>query len=111
MTDTGKTVEGYQIYSYEVPLNAGYDRIIFNGSENESFKQTIDLTLSESKPFFYYRYDNAGDGRNADNGKDILISTTGVKTIYFTNRFTWHQVNFYVWDKAQGTENSAFPGK
>lgn len=112
MTNTGKTVEGYQIYSYEVPLNQGYDQVIFSGYENGNFKQTIDLPLSENKPFFYYRYDNAYDGRNVSDGKDILISTTGVKTVYFTNpnRFKWGWVGFYAWGD-QGTENSAFPGK
>lgn len=111
MTNTGKTVEGYQIYSYEVPLNQGYDQIIFSGNINGGSKQTVDLPLSESKPFFYYRYDNAYDGRNVDkDGKDILISTTGVKTVYFTNRFNWGWVGFYAWGD-QGTESSAFPGK
>lgn len=100
MTNTGKTVEGYQIYSYEVPLNGGYNRIIF--SIGNSTNQTDNLTLDDSKPFYYYKYDDA---------RSDIANTTGVKTIYFTNRFTWHQVNFYVWDKAQGTENSAFPGK
>lgn len=100
MTDTGKTAEGYKIYSYEVPLNGGYNRVIFNPGGDTG--KTTDLVLNENKPFYYYKYDDA---------RSDVVSTTGVKTVYFKSRFNWGWVGFYAWDSSQGTQNQAFPGK
>lgn len=101
MTDTGKTAEGYKIYSCEVPLDGGYDRIIFNPGGDSG--KTSDLILTENRPFYYYKY---GFGVNGD-----VVSTTGLKTVYFTDNRNWGRVSFYAWNDAQGTKNLDWPGK
>lgn len=96
MKDTGKTSEGFKIYSYEVPLGMGYDRIIFNnGSE-----QTNDLTLSESTPAFYY---------TNTNDRGTLAAATEFRSVYFTDNRGWGIPNIYLWKGS--VKNSSWPGR
>lgn len=97
MTNTGKMSEGFQLYSYKIPYDAGYDRIIFN---NGSGDQTDDLVLNAQTPAYYY---------SNTSGRGSFATTTEFRSVYFTDNKGFGSVNVYLWKGS--VENNTWPGR
>ena len=104
MTDTGKTVDGYQVLSYTLDL-AEADHILFNTPICGD--KTIDLTIDPAKPYYYQ-----GEWHESLTFDE---APTGETTLYYVNKMgitdtEWENAFAYAYDNATGTPIVPWPG-
>ncbi|MED9996508.1 MAG: starch-binding protein, partial [Paludibacteraceae bacterium] len=104
MTDTGKTVDGYQVLSYTVDL-AEADYILFNNTICGD--KTADLAIDPAKPYYYQ-----GEWHESLTFDE---APTGETTLYYVNKMgitdtEWDYAFAYAYDNATGTPIVEWPG-
>ena len=104
MTDTGKTVDGYQVLSYTLDL-AEADHILFNTPICGD--KTADLTIDPAKPYYYQ-----GEWHESLTFDE---APTGETTLYYVNKMgitdtEWENAFAYAYDNATGTPIVPWPG-
>ena len=104
MTDTGKTVDGYQVLSYTVDL-AEADYILFNNPNCGD--KTADLAIDPAKPYYYQ-----GEWHESLTFDEAPTAET---TLYYVNKMgitdtEWENAFAYAYDNATGTPIVPWPG-
>ncbi len=110
MTNENITTElGDEIYSVVLP--EGTTGINFNIDG----KQTRDLTIDWTKPYFYLYYDDvaSGEDNKKHNCKTYATIEDVYRTIYYVNSTDWASVNAYVWynDGQHDHNRGGWPGE
>ncbi|MBE6737610.1 MAG: hypothetical protein E7566_03010 [Ruminococcaceae bacterium] len=76
MIDLGRTYNSSPLYCYLVPTDAGL--IIFNGLENGSTKQTVDLTSNHTTDMRVFKFSSWSSSQNKANCSNSALSASSL---------------------------------